>query len=110
MSDIKDHPQKPAKVHPRRRKPNTPDQHSVITLPQHQNIHTGGGIDHSQYHRTLRYQPRKTVNWEKIIIPVAAITTGALVALATPQLIDTSGYSGSFKMLLMGCAAGLISR
>jgi len=84
------------KIHPRRRSKASVAPLSIEKYEQ-------------KSQKLSRYKARKKIDWERVIIPAAAVTTGALVALATPQLIDTTGYSGMLKMVLMGSAAALIS-
>ncbi|EFO28840.1 hypothetical protein TRICHSKD4_4649 [Roseibium sp. TrichSKD4] len=98
-----------SKIHPRRRKKN-----QAFT-----NQGPSNGVGDTQFEAFEDFEPKDLppvkyksdtkINWASWIVPTSAVMTGALVALAAPQLIDTSGILGTLKMALLGSAASFIS-
>lgn len=55
------------------------------------------------------FESGKRIDFHKLVVPTSAILTGALVGLAAPHLIETSGVLGSIKTILLGGAAAAVS-
>ncbi len=53
--------------------------------------------------------PREKVNWENALLIFFAVLTGLMLAIALPNLIDTSQFSGIFKVGLLALGASIIS-
>ncbi len=99
-----------SKIHPRRRKEKqTLDNLNVAPKAVTQEIVSAGESLHTNALSPVKYKSGNKINWASWIIPTSAVMTGALVTLAAPQLIDTSGILGTFKMVLLGGAATFIS-
>ena len=56
-----------------------------------------------------RFQSDRKFDFHRYVIPTSAAMTGILTGLAAPELIDTNGISGTFKVFLMGGAAAFVS-
>jgi len=100
----------PSKIHPRRRKENAaPDGEGVWKTTTTQELILQGDHVERDTQPPVKYRSNNKIKWASWIIPTSALFTGGLVAFAAPQLLDTSGLLGTFKMVMLGGAAGFIS-
>ena len=99
-----------SKIHPIRRKQKeaaTTKQLAARNSAKQKSFDIGGTPPTAE--PPVKYKSSTKIDWAAWIIPTSAVMTGALVTLAAPQLLDTSGIIGAMKMALMGSAATFIS-
>jgi hypothetical protein len=69
---------------------------------------TTPALNNDQFEPT-RFQHESKLEFERLIIPLSAISTGALTMLAAPELLNASSATDWLKVGFVGLAAGFVS-